>query len=542
MLARLLPLVLCALSGVFIPQAAEAQRPRVAIMEFAGPQGRALHGQVVASFSEAGQVELVADRDVREVMRRNGLRALNAPLEFQRVGQPLGLTAVVQGRVSRRRRRWVLTVQARRATDGTVLARTTWTGRTVGALSVARRNAWTRLAPGVLGGAPAAAAPPTNNWRTAPQPQASPNNWRTAPQPQGPAAPAPAQVAAASEGNAPWYASGQTVDAPGPVEAAEEPDHEEDAEPEDEAAPYTAFEVSIVGGTLMRSMVAQADVNNQCPGRSCRSESDGQIVPEERSYVSTAPGHGELGTRIELYPGALLEGQPFPWLGLFGEFRHSVGLSSVGCQARPQAFEPCTDADRMELGTSQFEAYGGAKGRFRFIDVRGGPELAVEAAFGTFAFAFDLNDLRDIEVQSVIPPLHYLYVHLGASASWGFLYPYLSAGVRFAYRLGLGVGEAGQRVWGVNTTGFSGLFLGLDLTSEMPYVLDGLFIRLTAELLRFTTAWQGQTACLVPGCSPDEPWEQWPSSGSTNNVVGGILGAVDDDYLRVSLAVGYAFR
>ena len=75
----------------------------------------------------------------------------------------------------------------------------------------------------------------------------------------------------------------------------------------------------------------------------------------------------------------------------------------------------------------------------------------------------------------------------------------------------------------------------------------------------FTTTDQGQTACgedtncpetvdptdpmMAATVDPLESWEPWPHGpGGNADVIGGIQDPVDDSYLRLSLAIGYALR
>ncbi len=71
-----------------------------------------------------------------------------------------------------------------------------------------------------------------------------------------------------------------------------------------------------------------------------------------------------------------------------------------------------------------------------------------------------------------------------------------------------------------------------------------MFATVGIEFFRFTTKFRGQTDCAtisVTGerCADYELWEPWPEVD--NQVVGGLLDPVEDNYLRLGLTIGYAY-
>ncbi len=192
--------------------------------------------------------------------------------------------------------------------------------------------------------------------------------------------------------------------------------------------------------------------------------------------------------------------------------------------------------------------YIGAQGRFRFGEKRGAPMIWANVGYGIFGFLLDTAALQELERPSVIPPIQYSYVHLGAGVSYAFVPVYFTTGLRLAYRAGLDVGDDARAIWGLDTGGSSGFQLGIDLTSEMPYIAEGVFLGLTFEYFMFSTAWRGQTRCIEPSgamgeCVDTDPWEPWPYDPTDVEIVrGGIADPVNDNYIRLHLTIGYAFR
>ncbi len=499
----LLALALCA-AGAAAP--AHAQSPQIAVERIRGPQGGRLRTLLVRNLENHGLV--VVDRSrVEEAARgATGRRRLNDDDDYAIVARELNLKAFIEGRVARVRRNWTLRLTIRNGADGLRLGTVRWTGRTLGALRSVGRNAHRRLRELLaLATAPAPPAP-------------------------RPIEPAP--------GETPWYRRG-TAQQP---EAAASGDEDEE-ESTDAATPprWSGLRIGLLAGTLRRSMSAEAFVDPTfrtpfTPGAPAR---------ETREYRSAGLGHLELGFHAALFPGALLPDPVVPWLGLLVRFRHSAGLSSEGPSCLP-AQEPrgaegrCPTVDVVPIETSQQDLFLGARVDGNLGDDRRGPWVTADLGWGRFSFELAPRDLALLDRTFIVPPLRYDYVHVGAGARYG-VHELVQLGARAAYRIGLGLGTEAKSIWGEDSTFTGGFQVGLDLVHYLSYLTDGLFATLSFEFFRFTTKFRGRTQCRTPGpdnlCDPYELWEPWPETDG--EITGGIPDPVKDDYLRLSLTVGY---
>ncbi len=162
----------------------------------------------------------------------------------------------------------------------------------------------------------------------------------------------------------------------------------------------------------------------------------------------------------------------------------------------------------------------------------------LDAGYGVFQFRLEPDDLRLVDRLSIIPPVDYSYIHLGAGVRYYFN-DIIGVMARASYRVGLGVGADALNIWGVQTKDTGGFTLGADLIGRLDRVARGLFMTVGLEFFRFKTRFRGQTACVATdssdSCDGDELWEQWPEGG-------GIEDPVSDNYLRLNLSIGYAFH
>jgi hypothetical protein len=493
---------------LLLPTVAEAQLRRVVVEDFRGVRAAQTRGQLLANLEGVDSVEVVPRDEVRSTASALGIEGRTySDDEVAQIAASLNASAFLRGRVSRARRRWTLTVTVVNGADGAEVGRQSWSGRTASALAAVRRSGWARLRRLV----------------------------------ESTAAPRQRAVASASDdAEVPWYARGRATGDELPPRSDEEAEAEErEPTPSERRQDWLSF--SVVGGPIYRWMNATATVLNN--GREPAGPAE---LVETRTYESAGIGHGEIGLRIEAYPGAADATQSFPWLGAVFELRHSIVVSSNACPRAVQCDDP---ADRIPLGTEQFDLYLGARGRVRFGDTRSAPELALDAGYGTFGFLLDTEALAQIELRAVIPPIQYSYVHLGGAFRFDLVPTFLGVGVRGGYRAGLGVGDDARSIWGLATGAPSGFLLGVDLRSEAPYIADGVFIGLSFEYFAFQTTFRGQTQCVTldamgnPACGLTDPWEPWPSDPpNSDNVTGGIADPVNDNYVRLYLSAGYAFR
>lgn len=479
---------------------------------------------------------------VLDVARARGDASLASTESLLRVAEDLDLSAYLSGAVRRARRSWTLTVRVRNGRDGEELLRRSVTRRTTTALIAAQRGFFREVrstltnARSPIPTPPLQDAPPEEPLHgvpSGPSPhlEADPGRnpaWVADPQRQG-AEP----LHRDAPGNVPGPRERTSSDDPAPPPTSRDPND------------YSWLELTLLGGTQFRSLQGTAIVTNDCSpsaGPGCREQGGTPAIAEAREYQSDGIGHGQIGGRLQFFPGAIGEQDSFPWLGVVLEARTSVLLSTERCRVRARGFDPCGTDDVFDLSTQQTELYGGLRLRKHWAEVPGVPELYADVGYGMFSFAFDYGQLQTVELQSVVPPMRYSYLQLGAGLSWGIVPPYFRLGLRGSYRLGFSVGQEAQEVWGRDTGGATGLGLGVDLISEAPYLVDGLFFQVSVDFFRFSTEFRGQTQCAFLACIPGtDPWERWPTETGSGNVIGGLREPVDDEYLQVSLAAGYRF-
>jgi hypothetical protein len=314
-------------------------------------------------------------------------------------------------------------------------------------------------------------------------------------------------------------------------ERAEDPDEEDDAPEGDDR--YSAFRVGLGAGTLYRSMSTEV-----LPIYGTDASPD-PVPMEPRSYSSGGLGHAELAIDGEFFPGAF-GSQPFPYIGLAFHYRAGVGLQSTGC-APPMGINACPED--VVVKSSQSDFYLGARGRYAFGSPGRGPQLDFDLGYGYFAFGLDLAALERLDPTAVIPPVGYSFLNLGVGISYPLVPTYLILGARFAYRLSLGVSAEQKQVWGVDTSSAPGFLLGLDVKSQMPYIVKGLYVAFAFQYFSFSTTYEGDTACVTSStCTP------WTRLADGTVIPGtpwqpiGVPESVGDNYVRLSLSVGYEFR
>lgn len=475
-----------------------AAQGRLAVDAVRGPRGGRARSLLVESLEEAGWI-VVPERELDEVRDRLGL-SRPSDEEWVSIARELDVVAILDGRVSRARRSWRLTVRVRSGADGAILGDEGWGGRTASAIEGVRRSGAERLAP-LLARA---------------------------------RAPAPLRAVPRAE-ETPWYAGG--------VEGGPAPEgEEEEAAPPSTNERHDSFRLSATGGTLFRSFAATAEVYR---ARRDEGVTTGETLEEQRAYQSSGIGHFELGLEGEFYPGALGD-QPFPYLGVLASFRNSVGLGASACRYGLSACE------RVSIATNQTDVQVGARARYRFGPSRRDFEGMIEVLYGYSSFTFDTGALQQIDRNAIIPPLEYQYVSLGGGFRYGLVPDYLSVALRADYRAGISVGAAARSVWGRETGAPSGFLVGLDLIHEATWLAEGIFVTLRAEYFQMITTFRGQVGCadMGAGCKVADPpwldeglWELWPvNGGDIEDVAGGVRDPVADHYVRWALHVGYAFR
>ncbi|HJL15919.1 MAG TPA: hypothetical protein RMH99_09695, partial [Sandaracinaceae bacterium LLY-WYZ-13_1] len=130
-----------------MPAALHAQpqpSPRVVVQRFRGPRGSALRRQLIRDLEDHGVVVL-DDAEVRAARERLGFDRSLEGSQYVDLARELNVSAYVDGRVRRRRRRWAARIRVRNASDGERLGSATWGGRTAASLGAVRRNGYARL-------------------------------------------------------------------------------------------------------------------------------------------------------------------------------------------------------------------------------------------------------------------------------------------------------------------------------------------------------------------------------------------------------------
>jgi hypothetical protein len=487
------------------------EAPRVVVEPFGGPRGGAVRGDLVASLEENG-VEIIGEAEVRRASERLGIGRRPSDEEYVQLARELRVSAFIDGYVRRQRRSWGASVRVRNAADGTRVGSASWGGRTAATLNAVRRNGHSRLADYLASTSVPGAAPAAQN----------------------------------TGGERPWYQQ-QAED---PEEPGEDPNEDDPEEPR-ELAPastrYDAFRLALLGGTLYRFMDTTVSVyalQRMMPA----ADPARAFVDERRSYASGGIGHFELGGLAELYPGAFGD-QPFPYLGVVLSFTHSIAVQSNGINRNT--------GDNVAVPTNQLDFYVGARGRYRFGAERREPEIRFDAGWGTFLFELGLAELQLIELDTIIPPMQHGYVYLGAGFSYGIVPTYLTVGVDVGYRIGTNIGGDTRNVWGTRTAPSNGFEMGIEIKTEIPEIAQGIFATLRFSYFQFTTDFNGQVGCAQPNAcsgymdpwSDPRLWEVWPVTppapgsprANVDDAIGGPRDAVNDNYIRLQLAIGYSF-
>ena len=465
-------------------------RHRVVVEGFSGPRGSELRQDLIDSFQVHNDLELVDPSEVRRVALERNLSRDLGENEYRLIAQSLRVSAFVRGRVSRQRRGWRLVVSVR-GSNGEIAGNQSWSGSTVNALGSIRRSGYQRLSTLLTGS--------------------------DAPEGDG------VEVVA-------------TADEVSPIRFDDEPAYEilDDEGTDDAAAPrqdWLVFELGI--GSLRRALSASMTVQNN--GRQPSLPATQQLS-ETRTYCSSggAPGEGcsalgfghmEVGIQAVIYPGAIDEPQPFPYVGGVVAFRHSLFLTTHGIS---RAGQP------IELDTSETEVYLGGRGRYPIAADGIAAEVTGDLGFGLFDFSLDAAGLQQLELRSVVPGFAYTFIHLGVGGSVDAVPTYLTVGADFGLRIGLGLGQDALDVWGATSSQDLGFMVDLKLRSEAPYIVDGAFFGLDFSYFQFSASLSGtDTKCIAPGgmCASTDPWEGYPESFDAS-----------DEYLRLGLVLGFAVR
>jgi hypothetical protein len=482
---------------------------RVVVERFRGPRAAHARSLLVRDLTDAGYV-VVGDDELDGARRELGLgRELEAS-DYVALARSLHAAAFIDGRVGHAHRTWRLVCRVRNGADGSVLGSEGWGGRTQGAIDAVGRSGASQLREHLARAAE-------------------------------PAAPQPVDT------ETPWYAGGADAESATEAEGEGHFGEEEPVAEQPASTRYDSVRIAFSGGSLWRQMQAHAQVYAVRRGITAADPATA-LVDEARGYTSSGIGHAELGAEAEFYPGALGD-QPFPYLGLIGSFRHSVLLSSSGCQ---RTSADCTGNGRVSVGTDQMDVQIGARFRYRLGADRRDVQLFGDVSYGYSSFTFDLGALQQLDYQAILPPMEYQWVGITAGFDYGLVPDALFLQIRGGYRIGVGIGTNARNVWGIDSTSQGGWDLSAELKHEANWLAQGIFVSLRFEFFQFMTSFRGQVGCATPGTCPDMPntpwldnslWEPWPAqAGMPAHIIGGIRDTVPDNYFRWAIYIGYAFR
>ncbi|MCA9581366.1 MAG: hypothetical protein KC416_06195, partial [Myxococcales bacterium] len=249
--------VFLALGAILAPALAQAQgqgtevapaddgKVRIVVNRFSGARAARIRAHVVAALGQEPDFVVLPLSDVTDG------KSLGVE-DYGRASKEAEVDIVIEGTV-KRRPRWSATVKVVQAWDGLSVGEKTWSVRTLRGLSVVRKTAAVHLG--------------------------DPIRRATAGRPKEDA----------------WYETdGDTA----PIPAAEiVTEDDEESVPVAGAERYDWLRVAVVGGTLHRSLSAEAEVinNGRQPGGPA-------TLTENRSYKSAGIGHGEVGLSAEFYP------------------------------------------------------------------------------------------------------------------------------------------------------------------------------------------------------------------------------------------------
>jgi len=407
--------------GAAAGRAPARQAIRVVIERFRGTRASTARNLLIANLAEAGYV-IVPDEEVDAVRRSLRLSARMGAEDYVALARELNAAAIVEGRVARARRAWTLTVRVRNGADGALLGSESWGGRSTSAIDAVGRSGSDRLGEHLQ----AAQSP------AAPQPQTG--------------------------GQAQWYEEGYHED-------TESPTDDEDPEPSEptDTDRYDTGRAMLSIGTLWRSFGTIVDVYAGQHG----GPDPSAIAQQERSYVSAGIGHLELGGEGEIYPGAFGD-QPFPYLGLIASFRNSAALSSTAPASDPVAGD-------VSLPTNQMDLRIGIRGRYRVGPRRGDFTVFVDAGFVMSTFTFGLDELAQIQRASILPPMEYQSIEIGAGFDIALVRDALSVQVYGRGRIGVGIGVQTRNVWGIETSPANGYIVGTEIRHDATWLARGAF-------------------------------------------------------------------
>lgn len=469
---------------------------RIVVENFRGPRSAQMRAWLLEGFDDREGYERVPYRVYRDRARNMyGGTRLNA-MQYQGIARAMDIRAILTGRVQRRSGRWVVTVTVIDGETGEEVGSARWRERRHTDMRQLATEGWDELLPHIEA-----------SW--------SPARLRSPPEVEQP--PEPEPVAVVDED-----------------ELDPDDDDEDDSEEPLDYLRSDALRLEVLVSSLRRNLRADTLVN-----AALRGGTPGTLIDEPHRFQSGGLGHLELGLNLEFYPGLLLDDQDsWGFFGFYLEYRSSVRLSTTmrGC-----GDDPACPTGNVSIDSRTSDLNMGIRLRHRFGHYRHSPVLHGDIGYGIFHYYFDPADLAVADARDILPPMRYRHLHVGAGIEMGLVPIYLHFIGRFQYRLGTQVGQDALDIWGLETTKTGGFRVHFELRTEMPYIAPGMYAGLSFEFFRWVTTFRGQTQ-RDPTLDPDRGlWEPWLTDPA-GRVTGGIPDPVSDNYFRLGLTIGYAFR
>lgn len=374
---------------------------RVVVLEFTGKGAAPVRGHVVSALQKRDDVEVVSSKEAEAARQRLGVQWGSSDA-YRQVGAALGVSAFLEGSVTKVKKKWKANVRVRDASTGLPADEKTWTRKSLPQLSSIEGAFWGDLGPAIQGtSAPAGQG-------------AGDANARAVADPPKKSAPARAQTVA-----------------PERQAAAAEADEEEET--------LQAEEPALAGpsGKSAQHPALYAWGGPQLMWRTLKyGEDDGSQL---RGYENT-PGSPAVNLALGAvwFPGAHARGDWLSDLGIEGDLSYALGLKSR--------------QDGKEVSTTAYDLSAGAIYRLPLDSFE--PRFRV----GYLRQVFD----ADVAANVPLPAVAYSTLRFGLGTAI-FLVDWLSVDVNAAYLYVLDTGEIGSKAYAPNisTNGFEvGLNLG----------------------------------------------------------------------------------
>ncbi|QQR91616.1 MAG: hypothetical protein IPJ88_07810 [Myxococcales bacterium] len=345
---------------------------RIALIQITGSESNSIKEALRTNLASQPGLAMVSDPELSNSARTLNLEQVDGPYtgtDLPKLAQSLGISAFIEGQVSHARRKWTLELTVRDSV-GDISGQAYWSGRTLAALKVVKKDGYSKLAGYLTQAMQSSASLGSSNGASA--------------------------NTSVSAGGAWWQSSNEEKKTySGPTQD------------------FHALRINVLAGSLYRSMKTLV-LTSFALSRPL----------EQRYYKSRAPGNMEVGLEAEFYPLALpFASLPkFPYLGIVTSFSYGLFLNGTACEVLSVPGAPCDAGDLKDIQTTQWEFLAALRGRYRFGKSRFDPEIQLDAGFGMFTFAFNMDDLLELSglnPAAVVPPMRYRYLHVAVGGSYG---------------------------------------------------------------------------------------------------------------------------